>query len=167
VDAMRDRAHENLIELLQRFMDEPAAQTAHEDIQAGERWLDDAPPTPAPNARLLATIKTQMAVSALRRHRMRRLFHASLAAAAAVVVLSDRTARPRIGEPAPHILRRHSSGGHLGERRYHGRRPRLGVLLLGNPADRSPDALAGRRGERHRRWRRPGRARNGAAGDSD
>jgi len=107
VDAMRDRAHENLIELLQRFMDEPAAQTAHEDIQAGERWLDDAPPTPAPNARLLATIKTQMAVSALRRHRMRRLFHASLAAAAAVVVLSligllgpGSASRPRISYAA-------------------------------------------------------------------
>lgn len=84
---MRDRAHENLIDLLQRFMDEPAARTAHEDIQAGERWLD-AQPAPAPDARLLAALKVQMAVSVLRRHRTRRLVHASLAAAAAVIVLS-------------------------------------------------------------------------------
>ncbi len=87
MDAMRDQAHENLIELLQRFMDEPAAQAASEDIQAGERWLD-ARPAPTPDARVIAAIKTRMAVSALRRHRIRRLVHASLAAAAAVVVLS-------------------------------------------------------------------------------
>jgi len=84
---MRDRAHENLIELLQRFMDESAAQAAHEDIQAGERWLE-AQPAPSPNARVIAAIKTQMALAALRRHRIRRLVHASVAAAAAVIVLS-------------------------------------------------------------------------------
>jgi hypothetical protein len=87
VDAMRDHAHENLIELLQRFMDEPTAQAAHEDIQAGERFLD-AYPALTPDARLIATIKTQMAVAALRRHRVVRLIHGSLAAAAAVIVLA-------------------------------------------------------------------------------
>jgi hypothetical protein len=87
VNAMRDQAHENLIDLLRRFMDEPAARAAHEDIQAGQRWLD-AQPAPAPEARLIAALKTQMAVAAFRRHRIRRLVHASLAAAAAVVVLS-------------------------------------------------------------------------------
>jgi hypothetical protein len=87
VDAMRDRAHENLIELLQRFMDEPAARATHEDIEAGERWLD-AQPAPTPEARVIAAIKTQMAVAALRRHRIRRMVHASVAAAAAVIVLS-------------------------------------------------------------------------------
>jgi hypothetical protein len=91
---MRDHAHENLIDLLQRFMDEPAARTAHKDIQAGERWLD-AHPAPAPEARLIAALKTQMVAAALRRHRIRRLVHASLAAAAAVVVLS------LIGLPGP------------------------------------------------------------------
>jgi hypothetical protein len=84
---MRDQAHENLIELLQRFMDEPTARAAHEDIQAGERFLE-AYPAPTPDVRLIATIKTQMAVAALRRHRIARLVHGSLAAAAAVIVLA-------------------------------------------------------------------------------
>jgi hypothetical protein len=41
-----------------------------------------------PEARLLATIKTQMAVAAVRRHRIVRLVHGALAAAAAVIVLA-------------------------------------------------------------------------------
>jgi hypothetical protein len=84
---MTDQAHENLIELLRRFMDGPTARAAHEDIQVGERWLE-AYPAPAPEARLLATIKAQMAVAAVRRHRIVRLVHGSLAAAAAVIVLA-------------------------------------------------------------------------------
>jgi len=84
---MRDQAHENLIELLRRFMDEPTARAAHEDIQAGERFLD-AYPAVQPDARLIATIKTQMAVAALHRRRIVRLVHGSLAAAAAVIVLA-------------------------------------------------------------------------------
>lgn len=96
---MRDQAHENLIDLLQRFMDESAARTAHEDIEAGERWLNTQP-APAPETRLLAALKTQMAAAALRRHRVRRLIHASLAAAAAVVVLS------LIGLPGSRLARR-------------------------------------------------------------
>jgi hypothetical protein len=84
---MRDQAHENLIELLRRFMDEPTARAAHADIQAGERYLD-AYPAPRPEARLVATMKTQMAVAALRRRRIARLVHGSLAAAAAVIVLA-------------------------------------------------------------------------------
>ncbi len=84
---MREQTHENLMELLQRFMDEPAARAAHEDIQAGERFLD-AYPAPTPDAQLLATIKAQMAVAAPRRHRIVRLVHGSLAAAAAVIVLA-------------------------------------------------------------------------------
>jgi len=84
---MREQAHENLMELLRRFMDEPTARTVHEDIQAGERLLD-AEPAPTPEARLIATIKTQMARAALRRHRIVRLVHGSLAAAAAVIVLA-------------------------------------------------------------------------------
>ncbi len=84
---MTNRAHENLIELLRRFMEEPAARAAQEDIQAGERLLQTNP-APTPEARLLATIKTQMAVAAVRRHRLVRLVHGSLAAAAAVIVLA-------------------------------------------------------------------------------
>ena len=83
---MRDQAHENLIELLQRFMDEPAARTAQEDILAGERFLD-ARPAPAPDARVITAIKVQMAASAHRRHRTIRLFRGALATAAAVIVL--------------------------------------------------------------------------------
>lgn len=84
---MTDQAHENLTELLRRFMDEPAARTAHEDIQAGERLLE-AYPAPTPDTRLIASIKTQMAAAALRRHRIVRLVHGSLATAAAVIVLA-------------------------------------------------------------------------------
>jgi hypothetical protein len=91
---MRDRAHESLMELLRRFMDEPAARAAQEDIRAGERYLD-AYPAPTPEARLLAAIETQMAVAALRRRRIARLVHGSLAAAAAVIVLA------LIGLPGP------------------------------------------------------------------
>lgn len=68
-------------------MDEPAAREAHADIQAGERWLD-AYPAPAPPSRVIAAIQTQMIRSAQRRHRMVRLVHTSLAAAAAVVILA-------------------------------------------------------------------------------
>jgi hypothetical protein len=85
---MRDRAHENLIELLQRFMDGSAAKAAHNDIQAGERWLD-ACPAPAPGTQALAAIKVRMAASALRRHRITQLVRASVAAAAAVIVLAS------------------------------------------------------------------------------
>ena len=84
---MTDRAHENLIKLLRQFMDEPTAQAAHEDIRAGEGLLE-AYPAPTPEARLIAAIKAQMAVAAVRRHRIVRLVHGSLAAAAAVIVLA-------------------------------------------------------------------------------
>ncbi len=84
---MTEQAHENLIELLRRFMDEPTARAVQEDIQAGERLLE-ASPAPTPEARLLATIKTQMAVAAVRRHRIVRLVHGALATAAAVIVLA-------------------------------------------------------------------------------
>jgi hypothetical protein len=84
---MKDHAHENLKDLLRRFMEEPAAQAAQEDIEAGERWLR-ASPVPAPGTEVLATIKMQMAASARRRHRIMRLAHAALAAAAAVIVMA-------------------------------------------------------------------------------
>ncbi len=92
---MKDQARENLIELLQRFMDEPAAGAAQEDIQAGERWLG-AYPAPAPRSQAIAVIKTQMIVAARRRHRLVRLAHGSLAAAAAIVILA------LIGQLGPH-----------------------------------------------------------------
>jgi hypothetical protein len=91
---MTDPTRENLIELLRRFMDEPTARAAQEDIRAGERFLE-AEPAPTPEARLLATIKTQMAVAAVRRHRIVRLARGALAAAAAVIVLA------LIGLPGP------------------------------------------------------------------
>jgi hypothetical protein len=83
---MKDRAHENLIELLQRFMDEPAARAAQEDIQTGEQWLE-ACPAPLPDARVIAALKVQMPAAALRRHRIAQLVRASAVAAAAVIVL--------------------------------------------------------------------------------
>jgi hypothetical protein len=82
---MRERTPESLTELLKRFMDATAAETAAEEIRAGERLLD-ACPAPAPSARTLAAIRIRMATAALR-HRWRvRVFRGSLAAAAAVVM---------------------------------------------------------------------------------
>jgi hypothetical protein len=75
-------------------MDEPTARAAQEDIQAGERYLN-AYPAPSPDAQLLAAIKTQMAVAALRRRRIARRVRGSLAAAAAVIVLA------LVGLPGP------------------------------------------------------------------
>jgi hypothetical protein len=96
---MKDRAHENLIELLRQFMEEPGAQEAQEDIQAGERWLD-ACPAPPPPSRVIAAIHRQMALSARRRHRIVRLIHTSVAAAAAIVILA------LIGQLGPRPVRR-------------------------------------------------------------
>jgi hypothetical protein len=82
---MRDRARENLVELLQRFLDEPAARAAQEDIQAGERWLE-ACPAPAPEARVIAAIKGQVTERTRRRHRNARWVRAAVAAAAVLVL---------------------------------------------------------------------------------
>jgi len=84
---MKDRAHENLVELLRRFMDEPAAREAQADIQAGEQWLATYP-APAPRSQVITAIHAQMILSARRRHRIVRLAHGSLAAAAAIVILA-------------------------------------------------------------------------------
>jgi hypothetical protein len=84
---MRNQGHENLTELLTRFMDAPTAEATYKDIEAGEQLLD-ACPAPLPDAGLLAVIRAQMAVAALRKHRIIRLVHGSLAAAAAVIVLA-------------------------------------------------------------------------------
>lgn len=83
---MKDHAHENLMGLLRRFMDEPAARAAHEDIRAGERWLN-AYPAPRPDAGLLGALQRQMmATAARRRHRVTRWIHGAVAAAAVIVV---------------------------------------------------------------------------------
>jgi hypothetical protein len=84
---MKNGARENLMELLQRFMDESSARAAHEEIQAGEQWLQ-ACPAPAPEERVLAAIRRQMAGTAPRRHRIVRFAQAALATAAAIVVLA-------------------------------------------------------------------------------
>jgi hypothetical protein len=84
---MKNRAHENLRELLRRFMDESSARAAYEDIEAGERWLR-ALPSPAPDEQILVAIKRQMADTAQRRHRIVRLAQAALATAAAIIVLT-------------------------------------------------------------------------------
>jgi hypothetical protein len=91
---MRDRAHENLVELLRRFMDEPTAKAAHEDIEAGERWLD-ACPAPRPEEQVLAAIRTRMVLAAQHRARFSRWIRVSLAAAAVLVLAA-------IGLLAPH-----------------------------------------------------------------
>ncbi len=82
---MRDRARENLAELLRRFMDEPAARAVQEDVEAAERILD-AHPAPVPSPGTLSTVKALMVTAALRRRRRIRLFRGAVAAAAAVVV---------------------------------------------------------------------------------
>ncbi len=82
---MTDQARENLTELLRRFMDAAAAETAGKDIRMGEAILD-AHPAPSPDGRVVASIKAQMAAATQRRHRHVRVFQGSLATAAAVVM---------------------------------------------------------------------------------
>jgi hypothetical protein len=82
---MKDQTRESLNELLRRFMDAPAAEAAHRDIQAGERLLE-AWPAPTPDGETIACIKALMAEAAPRRHRHVRVFRGSLAAAAAIVI---------------------------------------------------------------------------------
>jgi hypothetical protein len=82
---MRDQARENLTELLRRFMDATAVEAAERDIRAGEGLLG-AHPAPAPDDRIVASIKAQIAAATDRRHRHVRVFHGSLATAAAVVM---------------------------------------------------------------------------------
>ena len=84
---MNDRAHENLIELLKRFMDAPAAEAAADEIRTGEEFLE-AYPAPVADARTLAALKVRMAVAARRRRRNVRILRAVGAVAAAVVVMS-------------------------------------------------------------------------------
>jgi len=103
---MRDHARENLVKLLRRFMDEPTAQAAHEDIQAGERWLETFA-APTPEARVLDAIEARMTAAALRKHRIRQRVRVSLSAAAAVIVLAligllgpDSENRPRMSYAA-------------------------------------------------------------------
>ena len=70
---MKDQTRENLTELLRRFMDEPAARTAQEDIEAGERLLE-ANPAPTPTPETLAAIKSpDGGRGPAQRHRIRRL----------------------------------------------------------------------------------------------
>jgi hypothetical protein len=82
---MTDQAREDLTELLRRFMDAPAAETTERDIRAGEAILD-AHPAPAPDGRVVASIKAHMAAAGQGRHRHIRVFQGSLATAAAVVM---------------------------------------------------------------------------------
>jgi len=83
---MKNPAQDNLKELLQQFLDAPAADAAGRDIQAGDELLR-AHPAPAPEGRILFAIKAQMAATARRRHRIVRLFRGAMATAAAVIVL--------------------------------------------------------------------------------
>ncbi len=82
---MTDQARENLTELLRRFMDAAAAETAERDIRVGEAILD-AHPAPSPDDRVVASIKAQMAAAVHGKHRYVRVYQGSLATAAAIVV---------------------------------------------------------------------------------
>jgi hypothetical protein len=84
---MNDHARENLIELLERFMDGPSAEAADDEIRAGEGLLE-AYPAPAADARTIAALKVRMVAAAQRRHRKARILQGVGAAAAAVVVMS-------------------------------------------------------------------------------
>ena len=82
---MNDHTRENLTELLRRFMDETAAETAAKDIDAGDSLLR-AFPVPAPSNQTVTAIKVEM-VAVRDRHRWRvRVLGGSLAAAAAVIM---------------------------------------------------------------------------------
>jgi hypothetical protein len=91
---MEDQTRENLNDLLRQFLDAAPAETAAENIRAGERLLDAwAAPTPAPET--IARIKGDIAAALTRRHRIMLILRRSLAAAAviafAVIALLDRS----------------------------------------------------------------------------
>lgn len=84
---MIDKTRENLTELLRQFMDPAAARAAEADIRAGQRLLE-AWPAPTPDRRVLADINARMVAHAVRRRRIHRIFHGSMATAAAIVMMT-------------------------------------------------------------------------------
>ena len=85
MNPMRDHAHENLTELLRRFMDDSAAHAVQADLESVERAFE-AHCAPAPSAVLLSAIKTRMVATAARRRRRIRIFRTAVATAAAIVL---------------------------------------------------------------------------------
>ena len=83
---MGNQRHEDWQALFGRFVDAPRAETAAEDVRAGERMLE-AWPAPKPNDDLIAYINVQMVARQRRKRRLARLSRA-LAAAAAVIVVA-------------------------------------------------------------------------------
>jgi hypothetical protein len=82
---MNDQTRKNLNELLERFMDGPAAEAAAKEIDAGDRLLE-ASPAPVPDREMIAFIKVWMVAASLRRRWRIRVVRGSLAAAAALVM---------------------------------------------------------------------------------
>jgi hypothetical protein len=82
---MNNSAHDNLTELLNRFMDESAARGVQEDIEAADRILE-AHPAPLPAPGTVATIKALTIAAAVHRRRRIRVFRGAVAAAAAVIL---------------------------------------------------------------------------------
>lgn len=100
--AMKQHAHENLTELLRRFMDDSAAQAVQADIEAAERILETHP-APVPSPETLATIRALTLAAAARKRHRTQIFRGAVAVAAAVIltVLIGRqspapTAGPRV-----------------------------------------------------------------------
>jgi len=84
---MNDKARENLLELLGRFVDPAQARAANDEIEAAERLLE-ASPAPLPDAQTIASIKARVAGTVVRKRKMARLFHRSVATAAAVILIA-------------------------------------------------------------------------------
>jgi len=84
---MDDRSREDMTELFARFFDAEETRAMIDDVREADRILYDHP-APDPNAKLLASIKADLAVrlSARRAQRSRRRTNRRIAAVAAVVV---------------------------------------------------------------------------------
>ncbi len=97
---MRNRAREDLAELLRRFMDESTARAAQTDIEEAERILE-VHPAPVPSSATLSSVKHLMTAAAAHRRRQIRFFRGTVAAAAAVIltVLIGRYGNSPTGRP--------------------------------------------------------------------
>ncbi len=86
---MKDRDREDLSELIERFYNGDQAGGVLEDVRQGEQLLRDNP-APEPNPRLIARIKSEIAllVPARRTRLTRRAMYRKLAAAAAILIIA-------------------------------------------------------------------------------
>ena len=84
---MENQDRESLRELFGRFLEPGEAERAAEEVWQTEKLIERYP-APAPGVQMLADIKRRMNDAFTRRHRLTRVAHRILAAAAVIVVVA-------------------------------------------------------------------------------